>query len=212
MLISLSLSFWLIILGLLLYGAVHSLLASLGIKALMRSWLGPRVDRWYRLVYNVFAFISLLPVFALAAVLPDSLLYRVPFPWSLIMVLFQGLAVVALAIGVLQTGAGTFLGLSQLFNAAPEAPPTLVVTGLYHWVRHPLYSAGLIFIWAAPWMSSNQLAINLGITFYILVGALFEERKLVNEFGEIYVHYRKNTPMLVPRLKIRAQHSPLIPD
>jgi protein-S-isoprenylcysteine O-methyltransferase Ste14 len=66
-------------------------------------------------------------------------------------------------------------------------------------VRHPLYTAGLLFIWLIPVMTANLLALNIGLTMYLIIGALFEERKLVREFGEAYIQYRKNTPMLVPR-------------
>jgi hypothetical protein len=64
-----------------LYGLIHSSLASLFAKAKARQWLGPAADRWYRLAYNIFAALSLLPVLALIPALPDSLLYRIPFPW-----------------------------------------------------------------------------------------------------------------------------------
>jgi len=69
-----------------------------------------------------------------------------------------------------------------------------VLTGLYRWVRHPLYTAGLLFIWLIPVMTANLLALNIGLTIYLITGALFEERKLVREFGEAYIEYRKVTP------------------
>jgi protein-S-isoprenylcysteine O-methyltransferase Ste14 len=210
----------LILLAVLVYGLVHSLLASLGVKALSRRWLGPQAKRFYRLAYNLFAVFSLLPVLALPAFLPDRLIYVIPLPWSLLTLGLQALALLALAVGVLQTGAGTFLGLRQLFEApeskaingetpqgkspegeSPEGVSPLVVGGLYRWVRHPLYSAGLVFIWLIPRMSVNLLALNFGLSLYLVVGALFEERKLLREFGQAYTLYRQRTPMLVPGLK-----------
>jgi protein-S-isoprenylcysteine O-methyltransferase Ste14 len=53
----------------------------------------------------------------------------------------------------------------------------------------------------APLMSWNVLAFNLGITLYILVGILFEERKLLAEFGQLYADYRRRVPMLLPGFK-----------
>ncbi len=201
----------LILLAVLVYGVVHSLLASLGAKALARRWFGHQVERFYRLAYNLFAVLSLLPVLALPAFLPDRLIYTIPLPWSLLTLGIQALALLALAVGVLQTGAGSFLGLRQLLetpgDGAPEGEsplgdtPALVVNGLYRWVRHPLYSAGLVFIWLIPRMSLNLLALNLGLSLYLVVGALFEERKLLRVFGHSYASYRQRTPMLVPGLK-----------
>ena len=197
------LSFALILVAMLLYGLLHSWLASLGFKALVQRWLGDWGGRAYRLVYNLFAIVSLLPVLALPALLPDHLLYAIPFPWLLVSLALQSLAVVALLLGLLQTGLWSFLGLSQLSGAGQASPSQLVIHGLYHRVRHPLYSAGLLFIWLAPRMTTNLLAFNLGATVYLIVGAMFEERKLLREFGQDYARYRAHTPMLVPGLKLK---------
>jgi protein-S-isoprenylcysteine O-methyltransferase Ste14 len=203
MAVSPILSFVLILVAMLLYGLLHSLLASLGFKAQVQSWLGERGGRVYRLAYNLFAFVSLLPVLALSALLPDQPLYAIPFSWLLITLVLQGLAVVALLLGLLQTGLWSFLGLSQLNGDSPSGPSKLVVRGFYRWVRHPLYSAGLVFIWLAPRMTTNLLAFNLATTVYLIVGAWFEERKLLREFGQDYARYRARTPMLVPGLKLK---------
>jgi protein-S-isoprenylcysteine O-methyltransferase Ste14 len=193
-------SFVLILAAMSLYGLVHTLLASLAFKSWMQHRLGEWYKRTYRLAYNLFAIISLIPVLALPALLPDQRLYVIPFPFALATLALQGLAVVALLLGLLQTGLWSFLGLSQLSGDNPSSPSRLVVRGLYRWVRHPLYSAGLAFIWLTPLMTSNLLAFNLGATIYLIVGAMFEERKLLREFGQDYVRYRAVTPMLVPGL------------
>ena len=188
-----------VFISVLTYGLVHSLLASLGAKGMARRWMGSWVDRWYRLAYNLFATVSLLPVLALPALLTDKGLYSIPSPWVYLTLAGQLLAIVALVIGLLQTGVWSFLGLRQLIRPT-EGPSTLNVTGLYRYVRHPLYTAGLAFIWLTPVMTFNLLALNLGLSIYLVVGAMFEERKLRREFGEAYAHYQDRTPMLVPGL------------
>jgi protein-S-isoprenylcysteine O-methyltransferase Ste14 len=50
-------------------------------------------------------------------------------------------------------------------------------------------------------MTVNLLAINVAVTVYILIGTLFEERKLRREFGEEYIEYCAATPMLIPFTK-----------
>jgi protein-S-isoprenylcysteine O-methyltransferase Ste14 len=182
----------------LVYGIVHSLLASMGVKALAGGLFGEWTRRYYRLVYNLVAAVSLLPVLILAARLPDTTLYYITSPWSLISFSLQALAGLALLAGLLQTGLWSFAGLRQV--VAPDAPQSALTTGgLYRWVRHPLYSAGLALVWLSPHMTVNRLALFAGLTFYILLGALLEERKLVQEFGQAYLLYRERTPMLVPR-------------
>jgi protein-S-isoprenylcysteine O-methyltransferase Ste14 len=197
-----------IILSVLLYGLVHSWLAALGMKARARAWLGPVADRGYRLFYNLFAILSLLPVLALPALLPDRQLYVITSSWLYLSLAGQLLAVTALGIGVWQTGALHFLGLEQLFGPSSQERRALVTGGLYRWVRHPLYTAGLVFIWLTPLMTVNLLALNLGLTIYLVAGALYEERKLVKEFGEEYLRYRARTPMLVPGLRFTSDKSP----
>ena len=174
------------------------MLASLGVKQRARRAFGPGTDRWYRLAYNIFGGVSLLPVLALALLLPDGELYAVPTPWSIIFLLGQALAVLALLIGLWQTGVWTFLGLQQLVGPVPDEPEELVINGLYRWVRHPLYTAGLALIWLVPVMTFNLLALNFGLTVYLFVGAIYEERKLLRVYGASYADYQKRTPMLIP--------------
>jgi len=198
-------SFWIILIVVLAYGLLHSFLASLHLKARVRRWFGPRSDRWFRLLYNFLASLTLLPILFLPVLLPDRALYRIPFPWYLLTGIVQILSLFVLLLGLKQTGIRSFLGLRPLPapNAAP--PAALVTGGLYRYVRHPLYTAGLVFIWLFPVMTCNLLAINIGLTLYILIGAYFEERKLLREFGAAYAEYKQNTPMLIPGLR-RKRH------
>jgi protein-S-isoprenylcysteine O-methyltransferase Ste14 len=195
---------WLILAAMFVYGVAHSLLASHAVKRQVQAWLGGWAVRSYRLVYNILAFVALLPVLALAAWLPDDTLYVVPFPWAAALLALQMLALLALALGVLQTGAWSFLGLAQFFNPQTQAADRLVTHGLYRWVRHPLYSAGLLFIWCSPVMTRNTLTLYLGVTIYLVIGAWFEEKKLLADFGEAYALYRARTPMLIPGLNRRS--------
>jgi protein-S-isoprenylcysteine O-methyltransferase Ste14 len=115
------------------------------------------------------------------------------------MALGELLTVTALVIGFLQTDAWEFLGLRQLGGSDKHSKMT--ASGLYHHVRHPLYSAGLVFIWLMPLMTANVLAINIALTVYVITGAYFEERKLQREFGQDYANYMAVTPMFIPFLK-----------
>jgi protein-S-isoprenylcysteine O-methyltransferase Ste14 len=189
---------WLVLL-VLLWGLLHSLFASHKAKELARQVFGRRVNRFYRLAYNVFAGVSFLPVLAVMFLVPDCSLYLVPLPWSGLMVLGELLAVAALVIGFRQTDAWEFLGLRQ--PGESDKLSKLTTSGLYHYVRHPLYTAGLAFIWLMPLMTVNVLAVNIALTVYVITGAYFEERKLRGEFGQDYADYMAVTPMFIPFLK-----------
>jgi protein-S-isoprenylcysteine O-methyltransferase Ste14 len=181
-----------------LWGLVHSLLASIQVKGIARQISSQFASRWYRLAYNAFAGISFLPVLLLAALLPDRLVYAVPSPGLYLMMAGQLAALLMLLIGVLQTDTLAFIGIRQIVGN--EAPGKLVTGGLYRYMRHPLYTAGLLFIWLTPTMTINRLTLYLCLTVYILIGAYFEERKLLREFGQEYQNYKARTPMLIPFL------------
>jgi protein-S-isoprenylcysteine O-methyltransferase Ste14 len=188
-----------ILLSFLLWGGLHSLLASLTFKSLLADTVGKSAMRGYRLFYNAFSFLTFLPILYLVRTLPDAPLYSVPAPLSYVMFAGQGLGLILLVVGVLQTDTLSFVGLSQLFTE--EKSSVLVTKGLYRLVRHPLYTAGLMILWLSPSVSVNSFTLYLGATIYILVGAYFEERKLLREFGQAYAEYKSKTPMLIPGLK-----------
>jgi len=191
--------FWLT-LAVFLWGIVHSILASLEAKGWFHRIFGTASVRFYRLVYNIFSVVSFVPILWLMVILPDKVLYQVPVPWMYLLLVGQLTAVVLLIVGVLQTDTLAFIGLRQVIEGERRSSK-LVTNGLYHWVRHPLYAAGLLFIWLAPLMSQNSLIVTIAATVYIIVGAFFEERKLRREFGQEYEYYRAKTPMLIPGLK-----------
>ena len=177
-----------------LWGVVHSILASNFAKDMLGG------ASFYRLGYNIFAVLSFAPIVYLMATLPDRLVYQVPAPWSALMRGGQLLAALMLFVAFLQTDSLSFVGLRQLFE--PQKPGHLVTRGLYRVVRHPLYTFGLLFIWLTPTVSQNSLTVYIGATIYTLVGAYFEERKLLRDFGDAYVEYRRITPMLIPGLML----------
>lgn len=189
-----------ILLSTLAWGIIHSLLAAVAFKERMQRAFGPASMRFYRIGYNLFSALSFIPILWLAAVLPDRVLYRIPAPWLYLTLGGQLLAVVLEIVGLLQTDTLSFIGLRQLIEGE-EKPAPLVLRGLYRWVRHPLYTAGLLFIWLAPVMTANLLTLCAAATVYIIVGAYFEERKLLREYGADYAEYQASTPMLIPGLR-----------
>jgi hypothetical protein len=108
---------WIIIIVVLLYGVVHSLLATLKVKDMVRRYIGISADRTYRLFYNLIALLTFLPILVLQVILPDERLYSIPFPWVLLATVIQGLAIITLFLGLLQTGLWSFLGIKQFFFA-----------------------------------------------------------------------------------------------
>lgn len=182
-----------------LWGALHSKLATPRAKEWLRRRVGSSADRGYRLLYNLLAAVTLLPVLAIPARIPGLALYEIPTPWVFLTGAVQGVAVLVISLAVLQTGASSFLGIRQLLSPPESGAARLQVSGFYRWVRHPLYAALLVFIWLSPVMTSSTLALFLGFTLYIVIGSRYEERGLIADFGESYEQYRLKVPALFPR-------------
>jgi len=78
----------------------------------------------------------------------------------------------------------------------------LVTTGLYHYVRHPLYLGAIILFLGFPVMFSSILGF---LTMLLLVPVLIhrirlEEKMMVEHFGAEYEEYMKHSKKLVPFL------------
>ncbi|MDI1344979.1 MAG: isoprenylcysteine carboxylmethyltransferase family protein [Pseudolabrys sp.] len=92
-------------------------------------------------------------------------------------------------------------GLHQVANnlAGRAMPTPRFRTPLYYkFVRHPLYLGFIIAFWSAPTMTAGHLLFAAVTTAYIIVGALLEERDLIDLFGDDYRRYRERVSMLVP--------------
>lgn len=190
-----------LILAIILWGVIHSLLASTAVYDLLRRTQGNGSMKFYRLFYNTVAVLSALPALYLMLTTPDTALYQVPAPFNFIMRAGQLLSVIFLFVAVSQTDLLSFMGLRQLFDG--EKTGRLITSGLYRYVRHPLYTFTLLFFWLSPNMSVNSFIIYAALTIYVLVGITFEERKLIRAFGQEYEEYRSVTPMLLPGIRLR---------
>lgn len=99
-------------------------------------------------------------------------------------------------------------GLRQTFlelQNKPYTPLKFKVALFYKYTRHPLYFGGIMGLWFTPVMSTTHLVFAILLTAYFFIGAIFEERDLIKEFGETYRAYAGKTPMMVPFTKWRAK-------
>ncbi len=199
----------LIFITLIAFGVVHSLLASHPAKQFAQRLIGVNVaTATYRLMFNVLAFATILPALYLVFRLPNRELYRLPTPWDSIALGLQVLAALGLLYSVYQMDVWFFLGVRQLgeppqlgvrYSIDSTSTSHLVTNGLHRFVRHPLYTTSLIVLYLASPMSLNWLAFTIGCHVYFFAGSIFEERKLVREFGAAYRVYQQRVPRLVPR-------------
>lgn len=180
------------------YSLLHSVLAGHRFKAWASARVGTAAyERYYRLFFNAVGVLTLLPILWLVVALPDRPLYSIPYPWRWLSFAGQLVGLWLLAASLRVTGALDFLGLGQL--AAEGSPaPELHIRGPYAWMRHPLYTGSMLFLWLVPEMTLNRLALVASISLYFWLGAYYEERKLQEWFGATYAAYKTRTPMFLP--------------
>jgi protein-S-isoprenylcysteine O-methyltransferase Ste14 len=104
----------------------------------------------------------------------------------------------------------SFFGIRQIFNSVKnkEAKSTgeLKKSGLLGIMRHPMYLALIIYLWCQVY-TLMDIVINSVLTIYVIIGTWLEERKLVMEFGEPYIKYKEEVPMLIPFTKKRIKQA-----
>jgi protein-S-isoprenylcysteine O-methyltransferase Ste14 len=69
--------------------------------------------------------------------------------------------------------------------------PALKTGAIYHWLAHPMYVGVLLGVWCAPHMTLGHMLLALGLTTYIAVGRMLEERDLAARFGPAYTTWRR---------------------
>jgi protein-S-isoprenylcysteine O-methyltransferase Ste14 len=189
---------WILLAGL-IYGAIHSAFASAKVKEWVAVQLGITNEKVYRLIYVLQSFIFTIIYLSIVFLMPDALIYAIPLPWVFLNLVIEAAAAVCIVLTLLQTGIFAFLGIDTFLpKEMVKQPAALHTSGFYRFVRHPLYLFSLIFLWLFPWMTWNVLAFNIGSTLYLIIGSIFEERKLVREFGDQYLEYKKRVPAFLP--------------
>ncbi|MFA7429301.1 MAG: isoprenylcysteine carboxylmethyltransferase family protein [Rhodospirillaceae bacterium] len=177
------------------FGAGHSLLA--GVRG--RDWLVRRFGRAHRLVFNAIATVHILAVAGVGwALLGDSPPFALPEPMTWAMHGLAGAGVVAFVLFLRSYDSGRLLGTAQMRGWGDDDDEPLRLSGPHRWVRHPLYVAGFMILWGRA-HDPFGLATALWGSAYLIVGTVFEERKLLARFGAAYAEYRRTVPMFLPR-------------
>jgi protein-S-isoprenylcysteine O-methyltransferase Ste14 len=118
---------------------------------------------------------------------------------------WAGLAIALVGFALLQWAQVT---LGRNWSDAPQLLPgqSLVTSGPYRWVRHPIYASFLLILGSTLLISANWLVglTWIGTTVLETVSRItFEERLMCESFGDAYRAYVKRTGRLLPRSWMR---------
>ena len=185
------------------YCIIHSYLISIRFTHKMKNWLKDYYA-FYRLFYVILSFFLLIPVLYYTRLWASPAIFTYGFVGSAIRYILMGMAVfIFIKAFLIDYDLLTFAGIRQLMQfrkTEKQQPASIKKTGLLGIVRHPLYLGVIIFIWCNTF-STTDIVINSVLTIYIFIGTLLEEKKLILEFGDSYIQYQKDVPMIVPFLK-----------
>lgn len=83
-----------------------------------------------------------------------------------------------------------------------ENTSVLVKSGIYGYIRHPLYLSIFLLGTGIMLKDTGPLQIILGIinTIAIVLTALVEEKEMITKFGDAYREYMKETKMFIPKV------------
>jgi protein-S-isoprenylcysteine O-methyltransferase Ste14 len=81
-----------------------------------------------------------------------------------------------------------------------EATTRLVTSGIYRFIRHPLYASLFYLAWGIFFKSPSILdgCLVVVVTAFLFVTARADEAECLVKFGEEYAIYLKKTKMFIP--------------
>ena len=85
--------------------------------------------------------------------------------------------------------------------------PKLIDSGVYFWIRHPMYLGILMFCLAFFFAILSLASLGVLIIFFIIYDkmATYEEKDLIRILGQEYIVYHRRVPKWCPRFQIRKR-------
>lgn len=166
----------------------HSLFARLGVKAWVARIVGPALER------SVYVWCASLLFIAIMRAWRDvpGVAWAIEGHARWVLVALQLAGIVVTVRAAQRLGVRRLAGLAAPATASPDGPAAaLEQTGLYGFVRHPIYFAWILLVWPVPSMTGSRLLFALLSTAYLVAAIPLEERTLVRERGAAYRAYQR---------------------
>jgi methanethiol S-methyltransferase len=189
------------------YCAFHSFLISTGFTNLMTRLL-KNYYAFYRLFYVVISLVLLIPLINLTGQSDSRIIITYDYPLSIIRNMLQyGSLLMFFWAFFFNYDSLSFFGIRQILNfgKTEKTNPSEKIkrNGLLGIMRHPMYLALIIYLWCQTFRVMDILTNSI-LTIYVIIGTILEEKKLILEFGDTYVKYQQEVPMLIPFTKAKV--------
>jgi methanethiol S-methyltransferase len=186
------------------YCALHSFLISIRFTNLMTRLL-KNYYAFYRIFYVSISLFLLIPLISYTGQLDNNIIITYGPILNLVRyVLISGSLLMFFWAFFFNYDSLSFLGIRQILNfgKVKKINPSdeIKKNGLLGIIRHPMYLALIIFLWCQIFTVSDLIVATI-LTIYVIIGTILEEKKLVLEFGDTYVKYQQEVPMLIPFIK-----------
>lgn len=96
-----------------------------------------------------------------------------------------------------QSGA---LGWMSMLQGIKPKFPGMPRTGLFKFIRQPIYVSFALTTWTVPVWTPDQLLLASIFTAYCLLAPMLKERRFQNRYGEEFERYKAQVPYAVPKL------------
>jgi len=184
----------LLILGWIIYFAIHSVLAADVVKNFFRDLLQSRF-LFYRIFYSLISTAGLLGLLFLNAKTSGLLLLNSQGLVRYLSLMLSTFGVIIVSRAFKEHDVASFIGLRQEEIKFSRS-------GILNYVRHPIYSGTILivigFFLFTP--TTSTLISVLCIFVYLPIGIHLEEQKLIRQFGEEYIRYKREVPSLIPKV------------
>lgn len=182
----------------------HTWLASVKIKRTLAEKLGNKIA-FYRLFYNATSIIFFMAFYALSPK-PDIIVYDLRFPFDIITFALQFLSLIGLFWASRGIDWKEFVGIDQINRFIKDKYTVkdldekriLRIDGAFKFVRHPIYLFSILFLGFRPTMTLFYLTMYICIIIYFYIGSIYEERKMIELFGDEYREYQKRVSRIFP--------------
>ncbi len=176
--------------------ALHSVLAAFQVK----NWVAqniPSLYRKYRLFYTIINSLLSGVLLYYMLVSESETLLAANATQRYIALVLASWGVIIMVVSFRHISGMAFLGFAE------EEDQGLIRQGLHAKIRHPIYSGTILVVLGMMLYIPTDVIFTTGIVMlgYLPFGIYFEEKKLIAQFGEEYLEYKKEVPAIIPKIR-----------